>query len=395
VRGSPWSCAARDRATAAPEIEPAGLPPPICSWAQGAGKVAPMSRALASGVTRLALLSGLSGLAYGAGCADRGAPPPADLPPATPSSASAPADPKADPEPGAAPTSPATTPSPATPPTPAPAPTLPGGAPIVACAEPPARMACIEGGPFVRGADDGPSNARPAATVHLQTFYMDVHEVTYEEYGACMKEKKCPRARPRYLGFDHPKMPMTGVSWYDAQAYCEAHGKTLPTEAQWEKAARGPDGALYSWGDEPVTCERAIIQDESGRGCGLKKEKSKPETGRPWDIGSRPAGVYGLHDMIGNSWEWTADWYSRSWEACGADCEGVDPKGPCGGAETCPGTARKVLRGGSWFWPAEMATGTYRRAHVATNDPYHHFGFRCAATVEQAEALRGATATAP
>jgi formylglycine-generating enzyme len=339
-----------------------------------------------------------------AGCADRGAPAPVDVPPATPASAIA-AEDRGEPD-GSAPAIAAgedhetgrahADAPPGRPSAPEPAPTLPDGTAVEPCAEAPARMACIVGGPFVRGADDGPSNARPAATVHLQTFYMDLHEVTYEEYGACMKAKACPRARPRYLGFDHPKMPMTGVSWYDAQAYCEAHGKTLPTEAQWEKAARGPDGALYSWGDEPVTCERAIIQDESGRSCGLKKEESKPETGRPWDIGSRPAGVYGLHDMIGNSWEWTADWYSRSWEACGDDCAGVDPKGPCGGEATCPGTARKVLRGGSWFWPAEMATGVYRRAHVATNEPYHHFGFRCAATVAQAEALgAGASAGAP
>lgn len=268
---------------------------------------------------------------------------------------------------------------------------LPDGTEIEACDDPaPARMACIPGGAFVRGADDGPSNARPRATVHLQTFYMDLHEVTYAEYGACMKDGACPRARPRYLGFDHANMPMTGVSWFHAQAYCEVHGKTLPTEAQWEKAARGPDGALYPWGDEPVTCERAIIEDESGRSCGVKKEKSKPETGRPWDVGSRAPGAYGLHDMVGNSWEWTADWFSPSWDDCGEACAGVDPKGPCGGAAECRGHARKVLRGGSWYWPAEMATGIYRRAHVPDNEPFHHFGFRCAATVEQARALLAA-----
>lgn len=365
-----------------------------------------MSRVFCPGVARRPAVLALALAVVGpgpAGCADRGAPAPAETTPGTrpPEAAPATASSSAatprggDDETGRAPPSqPGVEPAAAAA-EPAPRPALPDGTEIVACAAPPSGMACIEGGPFIRGSDDGPSNARPASTVHLQTFYMDVDEVTYEEYGACMKAKACPKARPRYLGFDHPRMPMTGVSWYDAQAYCEAHGKTLPTEAQWEKAARGPDGALYSWGDEPVTCERAIIKDESGRACGLKKEKSKPETGRPWDVGSRPAGVYGLDDMIGNSWEWTADWYSRSWEACGEDCAGVDPKGPCGGEATCPGTARKVLRGGSWFWPAEMATGVYRRAHVATNEPYHHFGFRCAATVEQAEALREGKAGAP
>jgi formylglycine-generating enzyme len=265
---------------------------------------------------------------------------------------------------------------------------LPDGTSISPCDDPPAGMACIPGGPFVRGSDDGPPHARPAAVVHLQTFYMDVHEVTYAEYKACEKAKQCPRSGPRYTDFDHPNMPIQGVSWYDAKTYCEAHGKQLPTEAQWEKAARGPDGHLHPWGDEPATCERAIIRDGKGRSCGLQKAISKPETGRPWDVGSRPAGVYGLHDMSGNAWEWVADWHTRSYEACGEPCLGVDPKGPCGGAEPCPGHRNKIVRGGSWYWEAEKASGIYRRAHAPDNQPFHHFGFRCAATLQQATALR-------
>jgi formylglycine-generating enzyme required for sulfatase activity len=217
---------------------------------------------------------------------------------------------------------------------------------------------------------------------------MDLHEVTYAAYKACEKSKACPRSGPRYTDFDHPDMPIQGVSWHDAVAYCRAQGKQLPTEAQWEKAARGAEGHLYPWGDGVVTCERAIIRDHTGRSCGLAKAISKPEVGRPWDVGSRPAGVYGLFDMVGNSWEWVADWYSRSYEACGEACAGVDPQGPCGGAEVCPGHALKIVRGGSWYWDATRATGVYRRAHAPSNQPFHHFGFRCAATVDQAKALR-------
>ncbi len=268
----------------------------------------------------------------------------------------------------------------------------PDGTPGVACAQAPDRMSCIPAGAFLRGRDDGEhSNERPAATVWLQTFYMDQYEVTYAEYKACQKEKRCPRSGPRYTDFDHPDMPIQGVSWYDSLAYCEAHGKTLPTEAQWEKAARGPDGELYPWGNEPAAdCERAIIQDASGRSCGLKKAISKPETGRPWDVGSRPVGRYGLYDMVGNSWEWVYDWYSRSYEACGEACEGIDPRGPCGGQEPCAGHRQKIVRGGSWYWDHTRATGTYRRAHFADNAPhFHHFGFRCAATADQAAKLAG------
>lgn len=239
-------------------------------------------------------------------------------------------------------------------------------------------MACVPGGWFVRGTDDGPPNARPRARVWLQTFYIDRFEVTYAAYKACEAAGRCPRSGPRYTDFDHPNMPIQGVRWFDAVAYCEAHGKVLPTEAQWEKAARGPDGQLYPWGDEPPTCERAILKDATGRACGLPKARSKPEVGRPWDVGSRPAGRYGLHDMIGNSWEWVADWYSRDYAQCGADCLGRDPRGPCGGAETCPGHALKLVRGGSWYWDETYATGVYRRAHAPSNEPFHHFGFRCA-----------------
>lgn len=242
-------------------------------------------------------------------------------------------------------------------------------------------MACIPGGPFLRGTNDGPENARPQETVWLHTFYMDLYEITVAQYRACVRAKKCPKAGPRYIGFDDPDMPITGISWYDARAYCRAQDKDLPTEAQWEKAARGTEGALYSWGDEPVTCERAIIRNVKGRGCGRPKPRTKPETGRPWEVGSRPAGVYGLYDMIGNSWEWVLDWSSASYHACGDACRGVDPKGPCPDrdpAEACPGYRRKIVRGGSWYWPASYNTAVYRRAHVPGNEPFHHFGFRCA-----------------
>jgi len=253
--------------------------------------------------------------------------------------------------------------------------------------QPPPGMACVPAGSFKRGDDDGPPHARPAATIWLQTFFIDLHEVTYAEYKACERARKCPRSGPAYSDFDRPRQPINGISWHDAVAYCAAQGKRLPTEAQWEKAARGPSGARFPWGDEPATCERAIIKDERGRGCGVKKLGDKPDTGRPWEVGSRPPGHYGLYDMSGNSWEWVADWYASSYAACGDACLGVDPRGPCAGAETCPGHRRKIVRGGSWYWDASYAAATWRRAHVPDNRPFHHFGVRCAATLADALAL--------
>ncbi|MCY0990617.1 SUMF1/EgtB/PvdO family nonheme iron enzyme [Nannocystis sp. ILAH1] len=274
----------------------------------------------------------------------------------------------------------------------------PPGAPApIACLDPPPPgMACIPAGWFIRGSDTGPEHARPQARVWLQTYYLDLNEVTYAEYKACVKAKGCdPKGGPAYSDFDRPKQPVNGVNWFHAEGYCKAQGKRLPSEAQWEKGARGPDGALHPWGDEPATCERAILKDETGRGCGVKKQGSKPDTGRPWEVGSRAPGRYGLYDMSGNSWEWVADWFTRSYAECGADCEGIDPLGPCAKdgevARECPGKLRKIVRGGSWYWDASYATGVWRRPHFPSNQPFHHFGFRCAANPREAEALQRGT----
>jgi formylglycine-generating enzyme len=257
------------------------------------------------------------------------------------------------------------------------------------CEAAPEGMACIPGGAFIRGADDGPSYARPAEAVWLRTFYMDTHEVTYGEYKACEERGECPPARPRYGDFNNPRQPMNGVSWYDAEAYCKVMGKSLPSEAQWEKAARGTDGRLYPWGNEAATCERAVIMDKGERSCGVAKRFGDPEVGRPFEVGSKAPNQYGLYDMAGNAYEWVADWFAITYDKCGEDCSGVDPKGPCAGEGSCKKWPKKVVRGGSWYWPASHATTVHRRAHSPENQPFHHFGFRCAASLEQARALVG------
>jgi len=316
-------------------------------------------------------------------------PEPAPAPATTPTPAAAP-EPAPAPAPAPAPVVAAPEPAPAAP-VAAPAPDLPvapDGTRAQPCLEPPpVGLACIPGGPFIRGSDDGPANTRPRATVWLQTYYMDINEVTYGEYKDCQKAGKCGKAGPLYNDFSRARQPMVGMNWYDADTYCKAQGKHLPTEAQWEKAARGPDGKLFPWGDEPVTCERAIIKDKRGRSCGVPKKGKQGDKGRTFEIGARAPGVYGLYDMSGNAWEWVADWASKSYAECGAACEGVDPKGPCGGVEPCKGHKEKIVRGGSWYWDASYATAIYRRLHYPQNQPYHHFGFRCAASVDEARAL--------
>lgn len=282
--------------------------------------------------------------------------------------------------------------------------TLPNGEAIAPCLNPIEGMACIPGGKFIRGSNHDPHkkckqpsynkkgvvNTFPEAEIYLQTYYMDITEVTNEAYKKCVAEKKCPKSGPKYIDFDRPKQPITGISWYEANTFCKAQGKHLPTEAQWEKAARGENGDMYPWGNTPTAnCENSVIMDEKGRSCGVKKRGKAPEKGRVLEVCSRGASRYGLCDMIGNAEEWVADWYAPSYEMCGEDCLGIDPKGPCQGddAQKCGKIRVKSVRGGAWYWEDVHATGIHRRSHVATNDPGHHFGFRCAASQDEMEKL--------
>jgi formylglycine-generating enzyme required for sulfatase activity len=260
-------------------------------------------------------------------------------------------------------------------------------------------MVCIVGGAFLRGIDRDRARklgaahrpSTPQSTVVVSTFLLDRTEVTVEAWRACVKAGACRKnAGPNYADFDAPKQPITGVNWHDAVAFCSAQQKRLPTEAEWEKAARGVDGRMFPWGDEPATCDRAVFMNNKGRSCGKKQSVPKfADVGRPEPVGSRPVEPQGTFDMAGNSWEWVADWFSPTWDACGADCAGVDPKGPCGGRAPCAGHHERVVRGGSWYWPADHMATWYRRPHTPSNAPiFHHFGFRCAADVAPSSSSR-------
>jgi formylglycine-generating enzyme required for sulfatase activity len=249
-------------------------------------------------------------------------------------------------------------------------------------------MQCIPAGEYIRGSNSYEADEKPETKIFISEFHIDIYEVTNEDINKCfavgkckdcLTNKKCSYVGPKYgkpyLG---AKQPAAGIPWYTARDYCEFVGKRLPSESEWEKAARGPNGNVFPWGNEWATCERAIIEDEQGRkGCAPKKI-DPPRLMPTQVVGSRAPGAYGLYDMAGNSWEWVNDWY-QPYEKCGASCFGKDPKGPCEGALTCKGSTHRVLKSGSWWWPATYARGSKRRH----NDPgfkeeYHHFGFRCA-----------------
>ncbi|MEZ4445322.1 MAG: SUMF1/EgtB/PvdO family nonheme iron enzyme [Polyangiaceae bacterium] len=238
------------------------------------------------------------------------------------------------------------------------------------CETPPEDMVCIPGGPAVIGSDDGPEGERPKHEVEVSTFYLDRHEVTHAAYSACEDAGACPKRIPATPDFNKPNQPAVPITWTMAHAYCNWVGKRLPTEAEWEKAARGgPEGRRYPWGDEEPTCQRM-----QSVGCA---------PGTTLDVGSLPAGAYGLFDMAGNGYEWVQDWATPCYDgcpnACGEACRGLDPRGPCAGAPTCEGHSDRVLKGGSWFWPADQGRGAHRR-HKPMQTGQHRYSVRCAST---------------
>lgn len=250
------------------------------------------------------------------------------------------------------------------------------------CVTAPKNMVCIPGGPAIVGYDDGLPEEAPERELILSTYYVDRYETTNAEYDACHEAGACRVRINRtqnimkpFVAGDQPAMPM---DWHRARSYCAWVGKRLPTEWEWEKAARGPDGELYPWGDEEPTCDQAVFRECAPYGC-------KPYAGKAhrWDcnehatkpVGSFPAGHYGIHEMAGNGYEWTSSAGVDRIEACGDACNGLDPQGLCDGAFPCKG--QRILRGGSWYWPKHRTRGSHRRLEKLKTGS-HRLGMRCA-----------------
>ena len=200
----------------------------------------------------------------------------------------------------------------------------------------------------------------PRHTVYVDAFYMDVYEVTNAQYQKFMEATG--HSAPRYSSdsrYNAPEQPMVGVSWHDAVAYAEWAGKRLPTEAQWEKAARGGlSGKRYPWGDEAPDAG-GVYRASYGNNTADGHRYAAP-------AGSF-APNYGLYDMAGNVWEWCADWYDRSYYA---NSPLNNPLGPDSGT-------KRVLRGGSWYSSPYYLRVATRAIHLSGEHARHLIGFRC------------------
>ncbi len=226
-------------------------------------------------------------------------------------------------------------------------------------------------GDFTMGSDSGYSDEKPVHTVYLDAFWIDQTEVTNGQYAECVSNGGCtpPSQGNSYTNTSYygnaqfDDYPVIYVDWNQAQAYCEWAGRRLPTEAEWERAARGTDGRTYPWGEnEPST----------------NLLNFNMNVGDTTEAGIYPDGqsYYGAYDMAGNVWEWVNDWYDGSYYQ---NSSASNPLGPSTGDF-------RVLRGGSWVNVGNNVRSSYRysdRIWSDSSNPDLNIGFRCALGTSQ------------
>jgi len=215
-------------------------------------------------------------------------------------------------------------------------------------------MVLIPAGSFQMGSNDGKNDEKPVHTIYVDAFYMDKYEVTNAQYRKFMSATG--HRKPDYWNdsrFNKSNQPVVGVTWHDATAYARWAGKRLPTEAEWEKAARGGlEGKKYPWGDTIDSSRACYDQDYL--------------TGKPVSVGSYSANGYGLYDMAGNVYEWCADWYVSDYYSF---LPSRNTQGPSSGSY-------RVLRGGSWF-DVTFYLRAASRYNLFPAGTIFYDGFRC------------------
>jgi formylglycine-generating enzyme required for sulfatase activity len=235
-----------------------------------------------------------------------------------------------------------------------------------------APMALIPASEFQMGSLDGKDAEKPVHTVYVDAFYIDVYEVTSAQYKKFMGATKHPAPDDwKDPNFNSPDQPVVGTTWFDATAYAQWAGKRLPTEAEWEKAARGGlVGKRFPWGDEAPDGTQCNFADKNtDYGWSNKNVNDDYQSTAP--VGSFPPNGYNLYGMAGNVWEWCADWWGLSYYAISPE---KNPKGPDSGVA-------RVMRGGSWVSNADSVRAAFRN-YLSPALTGSLVGFRCAADVE-------------
>jgi formylglycine-generating enzyme required for sulfatase activity len=254
--------------------------------------------------------------------------------------------------------------------------------------KPPAEMVLIPAGDLPMGSKkgEGDGDENPQHKVHLDAYYIDIHEVTNAQYHQFWladggeKSKHTPASYgSSYKIGDWPEVaktkpnyPVVGVTWYDANAYAKWSGKRLPTEAEWEKAARGTEARIWPWGNDFQS--ELPVPGDADQSLVSKIHSNRRDGGDGYDNTTAPVGnystgasPYGVHDMSGNVWEWVADWYNEDYYA----------SSPAGNPEG-PGEGRlKVVKGGSWNH-RDHSQRCANRYYCYPDSWGNTLGFRCA-----------------
>lgn len=241
-------------------------------------------------------------------------------------------------------------------------------------------MRLVPAGKFMMGSASGSNDEKPVHQVYLDAFYMDVYEVTNAAYKACVEAGVCDLPQntssfthSSYYGDpDFDDYPVVYVGWNQADAYCTWRDASLPTEAQWERAARGTDGRSYPWGnqfDDSLLnfCDKNCAVTYSG----VADTNSDDGYADTAPVGSYESGKspYGIYDLAGNVWEWVADWYDSNYYA----------NSPSSNPLAKPNLGQdRVLRGGSWSFNANTARSAYRFNLSNPSYVLSSVGIRCA-----------------
>ncbi len=252
------------------------------------------------------------------------------------------------------------------------------------------RMVSVPAGEFLMGSETGKADERPARLVYLDAYWIDQYEITNAQYQRFV-DKTGAKAPRHWSGGMYPSgqadMPVVGVSWEAAAAYCAWAGERLPTEAEWEKACRGTDGRVYPWGNrwdasrgnvgQPFSEARSGLWDEAWNYLETVPRSAKGPSLRA--VGSYPSGAspFGIMDMVGNAAEWVSDWYNWS------DYSSLPDRNPQG---TGPDWDHSV-RGSAWYLPYGSPTEAQEESRCSARNASHagdsdaRLGFRCARTV--------------